>query len=104
MNSWFAYLRQGLSRTPLEDRLAGPQGRAGARANLQNLKPFLARHWRKGVLGALLILLGSLLTFSQPLITRYLIDDVLLAQRLDLLVRVKRRWRDDPTQLDRLGL
>ena len=23
---------------------------------------------------------------------------------LDLLVRVKRRWRDDPTQLDRLGL
>ena len=88
MNAWFAYLRQGLSRTPLEDRLAGPQGRAGARANLQNLRPFLARHWRKGVLGALLILLGSLLTFSQPLITRYLIDDVLLAQRLDLLVRV----------------
>ena len=40
------------------------------------------------MLGALLILLGSLLTFSQPLITRYLIDDVLLAQRLDLLVRV----------------
>ena len=23
---------------------------------------------------------------------------------LDLLVRVRRRWRDDPTQLDRLGL
>ena len=88
MNSWFAYLRQGLSRTPQEDRLGGPQGRAGARANLQNLKPFLARHWRKGILGALLILLGSLLSFAQPLITRYLVDDVILAKRVDLLVIV----------------
>jgi len=88
MNSWFAYLRQGLTRTPQEDRLGGPQGRAGARANLQNLKPFLARHWRKGIWGALLILLGALLSFAQPLITRYLVDDVILAKRLDLLVTV----------------
>lgn len=86
MSTWLDYLRQGLARTPPEDRLAGAQGYAGARANLQNLKPFVARHWRKGALGALLILLNSGLAFPQPLITRYLIDDVILAGQLQLLL------------------
>jgi len=88
MEPWFTYLKRGLSRTAPADGLAGAQGYAGARANLRNLKPFLARHWRKGVLGALLILFNSLLSFPQPLITRYLIDDVILAGRLDLLLGV----------------
>jgi ABC-type multidrug transport system fused ATPase/permease subunit len=84
MDSWFAYLRQGLARTLPEDRIAG-QGYGDARANLQNLQPFIARHWRKGVLGAALVLFNSLLGFPQPLITRYLIDDVILARQLGLL-------------------
>jgi subfamily B ATP-binding cassette protein MsbA len=89
MDSWLTYLRQGLSRTLPKDRLAERQGGyASARANLRNLQPFLARHWRKGVLGALLILFNSLLGFPQPLITRYLIDDVILARQLDLLAGV----------------
>jgi ABC-type multidrug transport system fused ATPase/permease subunit len=86
MNSWLSYLKQGLARTSPEDRLAAAQGYTGARANLQNLKPFVARHWRKGALGALLILLNSGLAFPQPLITRYLIDDVILAGQLQLLL------------------
>ena len=85
MQGWFAYLRQGLARTLPQDRMAGRQGYAGVLANLQNLKPFLARHWRKGVLGALLILFTSLLSFPQPLITRYLVDDVILGRNLGLL-------------------
>ena len=63
-------------------------GYASTRANLKNLQPFLARHWRKGVLGAALILFGSLLVFPQPLITRYLIDHVILAKQLDRLLWV----------------
>src|SRR5512135_646500 len=86
MDSWLAYFKQGLSRTLPEDRIAGRQGGyAGARANLRNLYPFFARHWRKGVLGALLILFNSLLGFPQPLIIRYLIDDVILGRQLGLL-------------------
>jgi ABC-type multidrug transport system fused ATPase/permease subunit len=88
MNSWFAYLKQGLAAKRPVDRIAGQKGSAGARANLKNLQPFFARHWRKGVLGASLILVGSLLTLPQPLITRYLIDNVMLARRLDLLAGV----------------
>jgi len=85
MDSWFGYLKRSLSRTLPADRIAGSGGYASARANLRNLRPFVARHWRKGVLGALLILFGSLLSFPQPLITRYLIDDVILGRQLGLL-------------------
>jgi subfamily B ATP-binding cassette protein MsbA len=85
MNTWFTYLKQGLSRELPEDRIAGREGYAGLQANLQNLRPFVARHWRKGVLGALLILFSALLGFPQPLINRYLIDDVILGRQLSLL-------------------
>jgi ABC-type multidrug transport system fused ATPase/permease subunit len=88
MDTWFTYLKRGLARTLPEDRLAGQEGYAGARANLRNLKPFLARHWRKGLLGAVLVLFTTLLGFPQPLITRYLVDNVILAHRLDLLAGV----------------
>jgi ABC-type bacteriocin/lantibiotic exporter with double-glycine peptidase domain len=68
-----------------EDRIAGRQGYSGIMANLRNLRPFVGRHWRKGALGLLLILFTSLLGFPQPLITRYIIDDVILNRRIELL-------------------
>ncbi len=85
VDSWFSYLKRGLSRSLPADRLAGGQGYAHARSNLQNLRPFLVRHWRKGALGAFLILINTLLGFPQPLINRYLIDDVILGRQLQLL-------------------
>ncbi|MBI5303645.1 MAG: ABC transporter ATP-binding protein [Chloroflexi bacterium] len=86
MTTWLAYLRQGLARTSPADRLAGRGGYAGAKANLKNLQPFVARHWRQGALGALLILFNALLAFPDPLIYRFLIDDVILGRQLNLLV------------------
>lgn len=87
-NSWFTYLKRGLTRQPAEDRLADPAGHAGARKNLQNLRPFLSRHWRSGLLGALLLLGAGLLGFPMPLLNRSLIDDAILGRRLDTLVTV----------------
>jgi ABC-type multidrug transport system fused ATPase/permease subunit len=55
------------------------------KANLKNLHPFVGRHWRKGGVGVLLILATSLLGFPQPLIMRYLVDDVILSRQLGLL-------------------
>ena len=83
MNSWFDYLKQGLSREPPEDRIAEDEGYGDARANLKNLQPFVLRHWRKGLFGAALVLLNTLLAFPQPLLTRYLIDDVILEKHLE---------------------
>ena len=88
MTSWFTTLKRGLSRTLPEDAISGPQGYAELRDNLQKLRPFVARHWRLGALGALLVLLNSLLPLPQPLITRYLVDNVILAGQLNLLIGV----------------
>jgi ABC-type bacteriocin/lantibiotic exporter with double-glycine peptidase domain len=88
MDSWFYYLKQGLSRKLPKDRFSGQESSLGLKVNLKNLFPFIYRHWRKGILGGLLIILTSLLSFPQPLITRYLIDNVILAKQLQLLVGV----------------
>lgn len=85
VNTWFAYLKQGLSRKLPDDRIAGPEGYTSAKANLKNLRPIVARHWRQGLLGAVLILFSSLLAFPDPLIYRFLVDNVILARQLSLL-------------------
>jgi len=85
MKSFLKYFKQGLSRTLSQDRVGGTSESDGLRASLRNLRPFVSGHWRKGLLGSLLILLTSLLAFPQPLITRYLIDHVILSRELALL-------------------
>ena len=86
MDSWFVYLKRGLSRTLPTDRIASQGGYPGVRENLKNLRPFLSRHWRKGLLGVFLVILATLLNFPQPLILRYLVDRVFLDRQLVLLV------------------
>ena len=86
--TWLDYLRRGLARQLPQDRVAAGRGYASARSNLRNLRPFLARHWRKGLLGAVLILCGSLLSLPQPLLSRYLVDQVILGRRLEMLAVV----------------
>ena len=83
---FFSYLKKGLSQKLPKDRIAGQDGHADIKANLKNLHPFVSRHWRKGLLGGLLIIFTSLLSFPQPLIMRYLVDNVILSRRLELLV------------------
>ena len=68
-----------------KDRMAGQKRYSGIKANLKNLRPFVSRHWHKGVLGFFLIIFHSLFGFPQPLITRYIVDDVILGRQLGLL-------------------
>ena len=88
MNSWLEYLKKGLSRHRPVDRMVDQENTKSWRDNLANLKVFFIRHWRMGSLGAFLILFTSILSFPQPLVTKYLIDNVILAQRLDRLLWV----------------
>ncbi len=85
MKTWFKYLKQGLSSQLPEDRIAGSDGYGEVKSNLKNLYPYLRRHWRKGFLGVLLILFASICSFPAPLITRYLVDKVILDRQLGLL-------------------
>ncbi len=85
IESWLTYLKRGLSKKLPKDRISGQEGVAGAKPDLKNLRPFVARHWRKGGLGILLILFTSLFALPQPLIFRYLVDHVMLDRQLALL-------------------
>jgi ABC-type multidrug transport system fused ATPase/permease subunit len=84
IKNWFRILKDGLAREVPVDALADST-LGGARTNLENLRPFFVRHWRGVWLGAGLVLLVSLLALPLPLLSRFLIDDVIVARRLDWL-------------------
>ena len=86
MQTWFKYLKQGLSSQLPQDRIAGDKNHADLKGSLKNLFPYLKRHWQKGLFGFLLVLIASLCSFPAPLITRYLVDEVILGRQLGLLV------------------
>lgn len=79
------YLKSGFSYRPHTDQVLGKNQPINPRQAIKRLIPFLRPHVLVGLTGSLLILLSSLLVFPQPLVYRYLVDDVILAQRLDLL-------------------
>ncbi len=84
-NSWWTYLKSGLSRKLPKDRIGGQDGHVSMKTSLKNLRPFVGRHWRKGAVGVFLIMITSFLGIPQPLIMRYLVDDVILGHQLGLL-------------------
>ena len=86
MQIWFDLLKAGFSRKLPTDPLSGARPVGDWRANLRLLTPFLRRHWRKGIAGAAAILFSTGLSFLLPLINRFLVDDVILGKRLDLLL------------------
>jgi len=85
MKSWIEHLRSGLARKAPEDPIADGGNKTGIRENLRRHLPFFRRHWKKGALGACLILLSSILAFPMPLVSRFVIDDVILGKQLSLL-------------------
>ncbi len=88
MFQWIDFLRQGLTRTLPEDNILGRSRYGDARENLKNLQPFWGRHWRKGAAGGILILVSTLISFPDPLIFRYFVDNVVLGKQLNMLLAV----------------
>ena len=68
-----------------EDNISGHRGYGSLKGNLNNLSPYFKRHWRRAILGCLLIATASLFAFPPPLITRYLVDDIILGRQAGLL-------------------
>ena len=67
------------------DSISGIRGHGSLKVNLKNLLPYFRRFWRRGMLGCLLIGAATLFAFPPPLITRYLVDDVILGRQVGLL-------------------
>jgi len=85
MQTWFSYLKQGLLRKMPADRFSGNQSYGSLKTNLKTLLPYFKRHRRQGLMGCLLIAAGTLFAFPPPLITRYLVDDVIVGRQAGLL-------------------
>jgi len=68
-----------------EDSIAGIPVHGSLKVNLKNLFPYFRRYWRRGMLGCLLIAAATLCAFPPPLITRYLVDNVILGRQVGLL-------------------
>jgi ABC-type multidrug transport system fused ATPase/permease subunit len=85
MRAWLSYLRQGLSRKLPEDRNFGRPIYGSSKANLKKTLPYLKRHWRRGLVGCLFVAGAAMLALPPPLITRYLVDDVILGRQIGLL-------------------
>jgi ABC-type bacteriocin/lantibiotic exporter with double-glycine peptidase domain len=88
MKTWIEYLKSGLARKAPEDRIAEGKSYAGIGESLRRHMPFFRRHWKKGALGAGFILLNALMAFPMPLVSRFVIDEVILGRQLSLLPRV----------------
>lgn len=85
MKTWIKYLKSGLARKAPEDRIAEGKVCSGIGENLRRHFPFFRRHWRKGALGAGFILFNAFMAFPMPLVSRFVIDDVILGKQLFLL-------------------
>lgn len=87
-DSWFTYLKRGFSRELPEDKIARKTKYKSIREGLKQFIPIILKHWKMGAVTAFFLLGGSLLTFPQPMITRFLMDHVLLEKQLALLAPV----------------
>ncbi len=85
MRSWLKTLNTGLSRRIPVDRITGTDCPSGIKGNLKRLWPYVKIHRRHGLLGLLIVCASTCLAFPPPLITRYIVDDIVLGHQLRLL-------------------
>ncbi|MEI6055503.1 MAG: ABC transporter ATP-binding protein [Lentisphaerota bacterium] len=71
-----------------EDHISPDRKYAKLRDSLRHIYPSVLKNWKKGAVTYGLLIIASLLTYPQPMINRYLIDDVLLNKHLKMLAPV----------------
>ena len=87
-DSWFAYLKRGFSRGLPKDQIADAAEYKTVRESLKPFLPIIINHWKMGAVAGAFLLASSLLAFPQPMISRFLMDHVLIEKQLALLAPV----------------
>lgn len=88
MLSWIRYLKKGLSRGLPSDQYNKQMKYGRLRDNIKYLFPSAKKYWKLAVISIIVLILASLLTYPQPMIMKFLIDDVLLVKKIGLVVPV----------------
>lgn len=87
MQNWTGLLKSGLNRQMPKDPVSGTTS-SSRKVNFALIIPYLKKHWKRVVIGSCAILITALLAFPTPLLTRFLIDRVILEKHLEWLVWV----------------
>lgn len=82
---WLTTLKSGLAHTGASDRIGGGRPPDGLGRTLRRFYPLIRRHGSIAAAGGAFILLATLVGFAPPLLTRYLVDDVILGRQISLL-------------------
>jgi ABC-type multidrug transport system fused ATPase/permease subunit len=85
MTFWRTHFKNAFSRALPGDLIAGHDGYAGFLDNLRPVFNAVRSLWRTWLIAGVLVLASSLLSYPQPMITRYLIDEVLTKKQMNLL-------------------
>jgi ABC-type bacteriocin/lantibiotic exporter with double-glycine peptidase domain len=88
MMSYFAYLKNSLTLKLPEDQISPDRQYLKLRDSLRHIYPAALKNWKIGVATYGLLIISSLLTYPQPMINRYLIDDVILNKHIKMLAPV----------------
>ena len=83
--SYFVYLKNSLTLKLPEDQISPDRQYSKLRESLRHIYPSALKNWKKGTAAYGLLVISSLLTYPQPMINRYLIDDVILNKQIKLL-------------------
>ncbi len=82
---WLNTLKSGLSCRTAGDRVGDAAVSGSFRAALARFYPFVRCHGGNAIAGGVFILFSTLVGFAPPLVTRYLVDDVILGRQMGLL-------------------
>lgn len=88
MMSYFAYLKNSLTLKLPEDQISPERQYSKLRDSLGHIYPSALKNWKMGAVTYGLLIMSSLLTYPQPMINRYLIDDVILNKHVKMLAPV----------------
>jgi len=88
LTAWLTILKNGLARHSAADRIRGATSASGASAAWRRLYPYFLRHRTHALWGTMSIGLGTMVGFAPPLITRHLVDQVILPGRLESVLMV----------------
>ena len=86
--SYFACLKSSLTLKLPDDQISPDRKYLKLRDCLGHIYPSALKNWKTGTVTYGLLIISSLLTYPQPMINRYLIDDVILNKHLKLLIPV----------------
>jgi ATP-binding cassette, subfamily B, bacterial MsbA len=88
MDNWLKLLKNALTLDIPEDHVSHDKKYGKIRDNLKYIYPSVLKYCKIGAFAYSLLLVTSLLSFPMPMISRYLIDDVIGNKKLSMLLPV----------------